>query len=126
MGARIGTTVYLARSESQDYDFIASWIVNDIRQYAPMQLKEVVPTDFDTTASVQNTIDALKSKYVDSSGLTVAIYLNQRTRFEPSNIRIPELNLAGLWIFGGMEDATWGLWGDFLDEPMATQFEYPA
>jgi len=126
MGARIGCSVYLARSEAQDYDFVASWVTEDTRRFTPIQLKEVVPTDIEPEASVQKAIDALKSKYVRSSGLTVAIYLNQRIRFDPSAITIPQLNISGLWIFGGLGGSTWGLWGDFLDQPVGTQFEYPA
>ena len=42
MGQRIRQTVYLARGESQDYDFVASWIIDKVRHLAPVQLKEVV------------------------------------------------------------------------------------
>jgi hypothetical protein len=126
MSARIGCTVYLAKSESQDYDFVASWITGDTRSFAPIQLKEVVPAERNPVASIQKTIDALQSKYVDSLGLTVAIYLNQQVHFDPSSLRIPKLKIAALWVFGGLGDSTWGLWGDFLDQPIGTSFEYPA
>ncbi len=43
MGERIGSTVYFALKESQDYDFVASWVSDCIRNYAPVQIKEVVP-----------------------------------------------------------------------------------
>ncbi len=40
---RIGQIVYLSRGESQDYDFVASWIVGDEQHFASVQLKEVPP-----------------------------------------------------------------------------------
>jgi hypothetical protein len=57
----------------------------------------------------------------------VAIYLNRRTHFDPSTLVIPTLELAGLWVFGAIsEDGTeWALWGDFLETPVGTRFEYP-
>src|SRR5258706_16193827 len=54
ISARIGQTVYLARSESQDYDFIARWVTGDTRRFTPIQLKEVVPSDLNPIASVQS------------------------------------------------------------------------
>ena len=125
---RIGHKVFLARSEASDYDFVASWISEDTRHFAPVQLKEVVPTDLNPTASIQDTIDSLPLKYVDSTDLTIAIYLNQQLRFEPSELHIPKMRIAALWGFGGLapDGATWGLWGDLLDQPKVTQFAYAA
>ena len=126
MGQRIGQTVFLARSESQDYDFVASWVVDGVQHFAPVQLKEVVPTGLNPTASLQKTI-ATCSKYVDSKDLIVAIHLNQRCRFEPCNLLIPMLRIASLWIFGAIskDQSEWGLWGNFLEEAEDTRFAYP-
>jgi hypothetical protein len=124
MSARIGRTVYLAKSESHDYDFIASWVADNTQYLAPVQLKEVVPREVSASSSIQATIDSLPRKYVDSKDLTVAIYLNRVTRFEPTTIRIPAMNVAALWVFGAIspDKSQWGLWGDFLDKPGGTQF----
>ena len=126
MGRRIGQTVFLARSEEQDHDFIASWAVDDVQHIVPVQLKEVVAPDLNEAASVQNTIDSL-SKYVDSEELAVAIHLNQRCHFEPINIIVPTLRISQLWIFGAISEdqSEWGLWGDFLEEVECTRFAYP-
>src|SRR5687768_10028634 len=53
MGKRIGQPVYLAKGESQDYDFVASWVVADEQHFAPVQLKEVVPVKLNAQASLQ-------------------------------------------------------------------------
>ena len=127
MGQRIGQTVYVGRSESQDYDFVASWIVGDEQHLAPVQLKEVVPTGLNSKASLQATVDAL-AKYVDSDDLTVAIHLNQQTRFEPSELVVPSLRIAALWVFASItpDQSQWGLWGNFLETPEGLRYEYPA
>jgi hypothetical protein len=124
MSARIGQKVYLAKSESHDYDFVAFWVADGTPHFAPVQLKEVVPREVNPRSSVQATIDSLPRKYVDSKDLTVAIYLSQVTRFEPDAIHIPPMNLAALWVFGALsaDKLQWGLWGDFLEKPEGTRF----
>jgi hypothetical protein len=127
MGERIGQTVYFAKSESQDYDFVASWVVGNNQHLAPVQIKEVVPTTLNPQASLESTMRTL-TKYADSEDLTVAIHLNQNTRIERDNLRIPPLKLAALWIFATLkpDQSTWGLWGNFLEpDPEMSQFEYP-
>ena len=124
----MGHTVFLAKSESHDYDFVACWVRDDTRHFAPVQLKEVVPTELNSAASIQKIIEALPPKYVNSNDLTIAIHLNQELHFDPSQLRIPKMNLAALWIFGAVapNDSEWALWGDFLAEPEGTRFAYPA
>ncbi len=126
MAERIGQTVYLAPSEAQDYDFVASWAIDDTQRLAPVQLKEVVPQDLNPLASVQTIVNAL-SKYVDSEDLTIAIHLNQRGHFDQTTLVIPSLRIAALWIFGAISEdqGQWGLWGNFLETPEGTRFEYP-
>jgi hypothetical protein len=127
MGQRIGQPVYLARGESQDYDFVASWVVGDTQHLAPVQLKEVVPQDINSKASLEAIIAAL-SKYADSEELTVAIHLNRQVHFEPSAVSVPSLHIAALWVFASLtpDQSQWGIWGDFLEKPVCTRFEYPA
>ena len=127
MGERIGQPVYFAKSESQDYDFVAKWIVGNNQYFAPVQLKEVVPEKLNPKASLESIIEGL-SKYVDSNNLTVAIYLNKQIRFKPEELREPNLKLAALWIFGSLkpDQSTWRLWGNFLEpDPGISEFEYP-
>jgi len=117
MGERIGTPVYLAKDESQDYDFVAAWVTGDITNYAPVQLKEIPPESVNREASLESQISKLSRKYADSIDLVIAFHLNQRCSFDPTKLLIPSLAVAGLWIFGFISpnENTWGLWGDFLD-----------
>ncbi|KUZ14711.1 hypothetical protein WS50_16355 [Burkholderia territorii] len=127
MSQRIGQTVYVGRGESQDYDFVASWVVDDKQHLAPVQLKEVVPADLNPKSSVQATVDALK-KYVDSEQLTVAIHLNRQISFDPGRLVIPTLNIAALWVFASLapDQSVWALWGNFMETFSGTRYEYPA
>jgi hypothetical protein len=127
MSLRIGQTVYFAPHEEQDYDFIASWVVEGQQHLAPVQLKEVVPASLNPAATLDAIVASL-SKYTDSRALTVAVHLNQSERFEPDQLRLPNLDLAAVWVFAAAspDQATWNLWGNFTEsEPSGIQFTYP-
>lgn len=127
MSHRIGQTVFFAPAESQDYDFVASWVVGSEQHLAPVQLKEVVPKHLNATASLEQVLASL-TKYVDSSELTVAVKLNQQGRFHPGELLQPQANIAALWVFGATtrDQSEWALWGNFLAQPEGTAFPYPA
>jgi hypothetical protein len=126
MGQRIGQPVFLARGESQDYDFVATWAAGQTQYFAPVQLKEVVPTELNAASSIESVIRSL-AKYVDSEDLTVAVYLNRKVLFDPRAVVIPPLPIAALWVFGSItpDQSEWGLWGNLLEEPEGSRFEYP-
>jgi hypothetical protein len=126
MAQRIGRPIYLSREESEDYDFMATWVVDDEQHFAPVQLKEVVPESVNANSSLEKVIKSL-SKYVDSTDLTVAIHLNRRVHFDPKALIIPQLRIAAIWVFGSIssDQSEWGLWGDFLEQPEGTRFMYP-
>lgn len=126
VGQRIGTIVYLAKKESQDYDFVASWVNEGFRNYAPVQIKEVVPEITNKDADISTIIDKL-NRYVDSKNLIVAVHLNRQCYFSLNELKIPELGIKQLWIFGAMspDQNSWCLWGDFCDVPIGTKHDYP-
>jgi hypothetical protein len=126
MAQRLGVPIYLAEDEAQDYDFVASWVTGDQQHLAPVQLKEVVPTTLNQQASIDDVIAKLR-KYPDSHQLTVAIHLNQALRFDPAKVLIPPLRVGSIWAFAAIsaDQHQWGLWGDFMDTPTGTQFQYP-
>lgn len=127
MGQRIGQTVFFAAHEDQDYDFVASWVIQGNQCFAPVQLKEVVPQSLNPLASIQTVIKGL-DKYSDSAGLTVAVHLNQAGRFEPSSLQPLRLQIASLWVFGSAspDQSQWILWGNFTElDPYGTRFNYP-
>lgn len=127
MAQRIGQPIYLCRGESQDYDFVASWVTGSEQHFAPVQLKEVVPEPLNPNSSIEKVIQSL-TKYVDSEDLTVAIHLNRQVHFDPKTLAIPQLRIAALWVFGSIspDQSEWGLWGNFLEQPEGTRFAYPA
>lgn len=125
------TEVRFAPVEDQDHDFVATWRANDTQHYCPVQLKEVAPLHLNPNASVQGVLDKL-TKYADSSDVAVAIKFNQRGRFDPAAIRIPDnLAIGTLWVFGATNEdqSEFALWGDFLAtgaETMGIRFPYPS
>ena len=124
---RIGQPIYMSRGESQDYDFVASWTVDETQHFAPVQLKEVVPGYRNPNASVEQIVQSL-TKYVDSEDLTVAIHLNRQVHFNPKTLSVPPLRIAALWVFCSIspDQSEWGLWGNFLEQPEGSRFAYPA
>ena len=127
MSQRIGETVYFASHEDQDFDFVALWASGDRQYLAPVQLKEVVPTSLNPSASLESVVHSL-DKYTDSSDLTVAIHLNQPGRFEPEALRLQHLKIAAVWVFAAAnaDQSLWNLWGNFAENgPYGTQFFYP-
>lgn len=130
MGELTGRKRAVAHAEAEDYDAVATWIEDDGTQsFAPIQLKEVPPAALNPTASVQSVIDGL-SKYPGSPDLTVAIHLNRATRFVPSDLVIPPLHVAAVWVFSGIspDQSRWAMWGNLLEpreDWQAGTFEYP-
>ena len=126
MGQRIGHTVYVASGERQDYDFVAMWDDGQVRNYAPVQLKEVVPKHLNGEATLAQVVSSL-AKYADSKDLVVAVHLNQQLSFDPVEVVVPPLCIGGLWMFGAVspDHSRWGLWGDFLRGQGGTLHEYP-
>jgi hypothetical protein len=117
----------MSRGESQDFDFVASWSVDNTQHFAPVQLKEVVPEPLNPNATVEQIVESL-AKYVDSEDLTVAIHLNRQAHFDPTVLSVPPLKIAALWVFASIspDQSQWGLWGNFLEQPEGSRFAYPA
>ncbi len=124
-----GTTVYVGRGESQDYDFVAAWVEGDTSNFARVQLKEVVPPDLNPESSLNALLESLVGKYTDSQQLVLAVHLNRPMHFDPSAVRVPALGLASIWVFGSIspDDSEWALWGNFVSPPViGVRFRLPS
>ncbi len=127
MSERIQTKVYFAPIEEQDFDFVTSWTIDNIRHFSPVQLKEVVSPQLNPLTSLNSIIESLV-KYADSSNLNVAIHLNQSLNFNPELLKLTHLKLASVWIFASVtkDQSIWNLWGNFIEtNPSMIQFKYP-
>ena len=126
MSERIGYNVYFSLSEDQDYDFIATWDIDNTRHYAPVQLKEVVPKNTNSSATLEDVLNSL-NKYVDSKNLIVAVHLNQEYHYDPQKLILPNLTIAELWVFGAtsQDQTCWCLWGNLLQDSIHTPHQYP-
>lgn len=129
MSRLTGQKYAVAHSEAVDYDAVATWVRDGTQYFAPIQLKEVPPTALNPLASVQGIINAL-AKYLGSEDLTVVVHLNQATRFLPSELTIPPVRVAALWVLAGIspDQSRWAIWGNLVepvDSWQAGTFDYP-
>ena len=127
IGERMSTKVLLAHGESEDYDFVARWLeANEVR-YTPVQIKELVPETLNAEATMCKLIEGLH-KYADSSELVVVVHVNRVMHFDPNELEIPSLPIAGLWAFAAIapDQNEWALWGDLLQTREGTRHAYPA
>ncbi len=127
MGERYGTDVRIAKTESGDYDSVATWERDEERVFSPIQLKEVVPAELNPNTDVQAIINGL-AKYASAPDLTAAIHLNRAGQFDPRTLVIPTLPVRSLWVFGSVNaDASrWVLIGDLLGDLRVSEHDYPA
>ena len=127
MSQKMGVPISFCPEEAQDYDFIATWTLDDVQHFVPVQLKELVPENLNDNSCIERVLQGL-TKYVDSEDLTVAIYLNRAMSFDLNNITIPSLSIGALWVFGSIsaDQSSWGLWGNLLEQSEGIRFEYPA
>jgi hypothetical protein len=130
----IGISTYMGQgevmfslTESSDYDFVVCWGKDGILNYASVQLKELVPEQLNPDVDINDLLTKIKTKYVDSSRLIVAICLNRRFHLDCSSLDLEGLDVAGLYTFGAVsqDQNKWVLHGDYLGDFQKTLFEYP-
>ena len=125
--AVLGTTVYISPGEEEDYDFISLWSIGDTQHYAPVQIKELPPSDINPYTDLNKIILSLQ-KYSGSRDLIVGIHMNREETLDISKIVVPKLNVHELWLFGSLkpDQSKWFLIGDLLVKPEYYEFYYPA
>lgn len=121
----LGTKVLFCPVERNDYDFIATWQEEDARNFAPVQLKELVPTHLNPAITLDELATKLV-KYKSSEDLTVVIFLNRDGSFSPSEFKPPlDVKISGLWVVAKIGEDRWRLVGDFVHFSSFTDFDYP-
>jgi hypothetical protein len=121
-----GTTVFFARYEAQDYDFVTLWRNGDEDIFTPVQLKEIVPESLNPNSNVNATIAKL-SKYASFNRTVVALCINRNVHLEFNTIIVPAMDLGGIWLYGAsvQDQQKWFIYGDLLSEPHLYEYEYP-
>lgn len=124
--AVLETTLFYARHEAQDYDFVTRHAIDDELIYTPVQMKELVPQDLNPRASIEATLAKL-GQYPDSKDVVAAIYINRRLHLELSTLSTPSINMAQIWLFGcsSIDQTKWFLYGDLLNNPQPFEYGYP-
>ncbi len=124
--AVLGCPVHFAPVESSDYDFIARWQSGDTLSFAPVQMKELVPTALNPAAEISDLLAKLQ-KYPSSDDLVIAVHVNRRVQLTIDAITVPALRVAEIWLFGAgsSDQSKWYLIGDLLRQRNHYEFTYP-
>lgn len=122
-----GNKILFTRVEELDYDAVATWIQGDTAHYSPIQLKELVPEQYNPQQTLNKLLQDIAAKYPVSTELTVAVFVNRQTVIDFTQIKVPETKLHGIWLYGcsSQDQQTWFIYGNLVDNPSAFQFNYP-
>ncbi len=126
MSRAFGTDVLFAREEAADHDFVARWKRGEDDVFTPVQLKELVPEPLNPLATLTETLLSV-TRYAALGHTAVAVLINRQTSLVLPEIRAPDVDCGGIWLFGAAtpDQRKWYLYGDLLDDPRLYDYEYP-
>lgn len=127
MSQALGINIKYAQFEKKDYDFVAFCEKGEEKYFIPIQMKELVPFEVNSKASLQSEINKLK-KYSDSKDLVVAFHINRIINIVLSEICIPPLSIGAIWLFGAKDTSqnNWILIGNIMKPNVRWyEFAYP-
>lgn len=124
--AVLNVPVAYSMVEDEDYDCLVRWVVDGTYNFAPVQLKEVVPKTLNPNAELNKELAKLE-KYAGPSDTIVAVHLNQTGRLEFESIEVPKTGCKEIWIYGSLSasQAVWFLYGNVLHDPWGHEIAYP-
>ncbi len=110
MGQSLSLDIQFSRTEESDYDSIFTWATEEERCFAPVQMKELVPTETNPSANIEKILGSLK-KYGDSGELIVGINLNREVSLDFRRLSSKDLPVKEVWMFGATtsDRRTWTL-----------------
>lgn len=121
-----GFKIYFSAVEDQDYDAIFTWKDGSVQNFAPVQMKEVVPEELNPKQKIQDVLSKLK-KYVTSEDLVVGIKINRNVRLEAKDLAVEGLPVSEVWFFGATDpnEKRWSLFRKLEDQIEITYHELP-
>ncbi|MDL1969482.1 MAG: hypothetical protein LWW94_00640 [Candidatus Desulfofervidaceae bacterium] len=128
MGIYLNKTIFFAPApnDNSDYDAVAKRIEGSEIHYTPIQIKEVVPERLNPKTDINQEIAKL-CRYPVSNDTVVVMHINRAGLLNLSSIKLPELNIAELWLLGASspDQNKWFIAGNLLDKPAIFEFNYP-
>ena len=118
--------IRFSRVEELDFDSVFTWLGNGVQNFAPVQMKELVPEFTNANATLDQIIAGLR-KYVDSSELVVGIKLNRQISIDFSAVDVSGLPVAEVWLFGATaeDQSKWSLFGRKGGQWVQYEYELP-
>jgi hypothetical protein len=118
----------IAVTEDSDYDAVFRRRDNDLMNYTPIQLKEVVPQRWNKNASIDSILQKLVALQ-SSRDLVVGIHHTRATNDRNLEFTVPKgLYLAGIFVFGSVSNdrSEWMIAGDLTkDAPSIVNYSVP-
>jgi len=126
MSKAMNRKLYFSKVESADYDSIFMLKHEKSVSYFPVQMKELVPNEINSGATLQSIINKLEI-YTNSPELTVGIKLNRNENFNFSTLKTDKAKVAEIWCFGSItkNESKWGLYGNLLSNHKNYEYELP-
>lgn len=124
--ARTNASVQVSIGESEDFDFLARWVVGDETHYVPVQLKELAPEDLNEAHSLEELQRSLAPRLESEAALLV--HLNRLGSVEFSVLATFAAPFREIWFLwaGGPRQTEWHIFGDVRGSPSQISFDYPA
>ncbi|MHB1298737.1 MAG: hypothetical protein ACYC0B_09445, partial [Gemmatimonadaceae bacterium] len=125
MAMRLGTKVYVAPGEVEDFDFTTCVGAADTLVFSGVQLKEWPPEDLNPQFPFENLAAQLEA--LPKSDAVLAVRLNRRATVPVEALDAVRVRFAELWYFWATDPSgsEWMLHGDSLRAPGSWAFSYP-
>ena len=119
-------SVTVSPGEFEDSDFVLRIETSSGQLFAPVQLKELVPADRSSDASLNALFQGLSN--LPPSDTLLAVHLNQRLTIPIAELTSRRAPFRELWFFWATrpDSSSWCFFGDVMAKPVATQLDYPA
>jgi hypothetical protein len=119
--------IFFSNFESSDYDYVLAIEHSNNKWFVPLQMKQLVSTEVNSSTNIQQEINKLK-KYTTSQDLVVAIHINRVVEFGIEDLDLSGLNIRELWFFGHFpsDKYKWRIIGNALSpDPKELLFSLP-
>jgi hypothetical protein len=133
LGLWSGRKIFVAKSESADYDLIAGrrdGAADDLNaawSWTKIQHKELPPSDRNPDIELSQLLAGVRDKYKQPTGTVLLIRLNREGSFDPHNVDLAGITFSETWFVWSSDGggSKWAVWGTPMGAQPAIGFDYP-